>query len=76
MFLSREIDAKLCQNYTKSHIYYVQSVQSALRHQKLRPMTVQYNYVTKTLANSRAVYWSRVSLDNDTALLLAEVLMT
>ena len=37
--------------------------------------TVGY-YVTKTSANSSAVYWSRVSRDNDTALLLAEVLVT
>ena len=37
--------------------------------------TVGY-YVTKTSANSSAVYWSRVSCDNDTAMLLAEVIVT
>ena len=37
--------------------------------------TVRY-YVTKTSANSSAVYWSCVSLDNDTAMLLAEVIVT
>ena len=37
--------------------------------------TVRY-YVTKTSANSSAVYWSRVSRDNDTAILLAEVIVT
>ena len=37
--------------------------------------TVRHN-VTKTAANSSAVYWSRVSCDNDTALLLAEVIVT
>ena len=51
MFLSREIDIKLCQNYTKSYIY-----------------DIQYKI--------RAVYWSRVSRDNDTAMLLAEVIVT
>ena len=56
MFLSREIDIKLCQNYTIV-------------------CTVWY-YVTKTSANSCAVYWSRVSRDNDTAMLLAEVIVT
>ena len=54
MFLSREIDIKLCKNYTKSYMY----------------------YVTKTLANSSAVYWSRDTLDNNTALILVEVLVT
>ena len=29
-----------------------------------------------TSANSSAVYWSRVSRDNDTAMLLAEVIVT
>ena len=33
-------------------------------------------YVTKTSANGSAVYWSRDTRDNDTALLLAEVLVT
>ena len=56
MFLSREIDIKLCQNYTKS-------------------LYSPY-YVTKTLANGSAVYWSRVSRDNNTAMLLAEVIVT
>ena len=37
--------------------------------------TVGY-YVTKTSANGSVVYWSHVSRDNDTALLLAEVLVT
>ena len=37
--------------------------------------TVGY-YVTRTSANSRAVSLSRVSRDNDTALLFAEVLAT
>ena len=37
--------------------------------------TVGY-YVTKTSANSSAVYWSRVLRDNDTAMLLAEVIVT
>ena len=56
MFLSREIDIKLCQNYTKS-------------------LYSPY-YVTKTLAYGSAVYWSRVSRDNDTEMLLAEVIVT
>ena len=37
--------------------------------------TVGY-YVNKTSANSSAVYWSRVSRDNDTAMLLVEVIVT
>ena len=37
--------------------------------------TVRY-YVTKTSANSSAVYWSCVSRDNDTAMLLAKVIVT
>ena len=32
--------------------------------------------VTITSANSSAVYWSRVSRDNDTAMLLAEFIVT
>ena len=44
MFLSQEIDIKLCQNYTKSYIY--------------------------------EIYWSHVSCDNDTAMLMAEVIVT
>ena len=56
MFLSGEIDIKLCQNYTDS-------------------LFSPY-YVTRTSANSSAVYWSHVSRDNDTAMLLAEVIVT
>ena len=63
MFLSREIDIKLCQNYTKSIIL-------------LRIVWTVGYYVTKTSANSSAVYWSRISRDNDTAMLLAEVIVT
>ena len=37
--------------------------------------TVRYSF-TKTSANSSAVYWSHVSRDNDSALLLAEVIVT
>ena len=37
--------------------------------------TVVYD-VTITSANSSAVYWSCVSRDNDTAMLLAEVIVT
>ena len=37
---------------------------------------VHYVYVTNTSANSSAVYWSHDTLDNDTALLLVEVLLT
>ena len=33
-------------------------------------------YVTKTSANGSALYWSRDTCDNDTVLLLAEVLVT
>ena len=39
-------------------------------------ITYSLYYVTKTSANSSAVYWSRVSCDNDTAMLLAEVIVT
>ena len=60
---SREIDVKLCQNYTKSIIL-------------LRIVCTVGYYVTKTSANGSVVYWSHVSRDNDTALLLAEVLVT
>ena len=56
MFLSREIDIKLRQNYTKS-------------------LYSPY-YVTKTSANGSSVYWACDTLDNDTAMLLAEVIVT
>ena len=42
----------------------------------LRIVCIVEYYVTKTSPNSSAVYWSRVSRDNDTAMLLAEVIVT
>ena len=105
MFLSREIDITLCQNYTKMFIYqilykscsikqiifnkYATNLKTTLSYRSLRisnllllnfnfyfallidillilfliVCTVRY-YVTKTFANSSAVYWSCVSRDN------------
>ena len=60
MFLSQEIDKK-----TVSKLYQIVYIVCTVRH-----------YVTKTSANSSAVYWSCVSRDNDTAMLLAEVIVT
>ena len=45
MFLSRDIDIKLCQNYTK-RIYMLD----------IRPY-----HVTRTPSNESAVYWSRAT---------------
>ena len=42
----------------------------------LRIVCTVWYYVTKTSANSSAVYWSRLSRNNDTAMLLAEVIVT
>ena len=66
MFLTREIDIKLCQNYkTVSKLYQIVYI----------VCTVGYD-VTITFANSIAVSLSRDTRDQYTALLLAEVLVT
>ena len=62
MFLPREIDIKLSQNYTKLIIL-------------LRIVCTVGYYVTKTSANSSEVLLSRGTRDQYTALLLAEVLV-
>ena len=63
MFLSQEIDIKLCQNHTKTYVFkiYVRITQP-----ELPPMTVQYtDHVIQTEA-----------CDNNTALPLVGVLVT
>ena len=58
MFMSQEIDIKLCQNYTKSYSYEI---------------LYKIRSIKQTIFNN---YWSRDTRDNDTALLLGEVLVT
>ena len=79
MFLSQKIDKKLCQNYTKLYIYQI-SYKSYSIKQFIIDKIIRYSlyspyYVTKTSANGSAIYWSADTHDNNTALLLAEILV-
>ena len=71
MFMSREIDIKLCQNYTKSHIYQIsykiRSIKQTIFNKYATNLKTTIAYRSLRISdNSTAVYWSRVSHDNDT----------
>ena len=56
MFLSREIDIKLCQNYTKS---YIQSVQSGMTSQYLPPIALRYGCHVIHVTSILHCYWRK-----------------
>ena len=73
MFLSREIGIKMCQNYTKIHLYTIlykssrfkqiifsklaTNLKTIISHNNI--FTFSPYYVTRISANGSAVYWSR-----------------
>ena len=72
MLLSREIEKKKnCVKIIPKSKTYIFEILI-----KIRSIKHSSYYVTRTSNNGKAVYWSRDTRDNDTALLLAEVLVT
>ena len=59
MFLSREIDIKLCQNYTKS-IILLRIVQSGITSPKLPPIAVQYTGHVYHVTTIPQCYWRKL----------------